>query len=377
MKSGIRTKLQSARRLAACALAACAMLSGGLAAAQGAGKEKTFNLQLATYTGPSSADSLAYNEWVKRIAELTNGTVKIEIFRAGSLLKATEILQGVAAGRADMGAMSFFYFPSAVPLTFIVNVPYQTENSPAQTKAFQDLYSQNAAYRNQYESKGVVNLFNWIAPTPPVLGCKQPIKSLEDLKRRSVRVGGLIAAAFEPLDVQIVALPAGEVREAVERGLIDCWAGLTMDLVPDLGLHEVTPYLYDWGWGNFGTYEMIVNENVWKSFSDAQRKAINQASAELIERYGKITDPAMAAVCKRIKASSAQVQVLPKQLQAEWRKLAEDRVHAAFYKLTERNGIERKVAEDFFADYKAALARHERNFPRVENAIARCASGEL
>jgi TRAP-type C4-dicarboxylate transport system substrate-binding protein len=359
------------------AFATCTALITGSVAAQSGGKERTFNLQLATYTGPTSADSLAYNEWVKRIDVLTNGTVKIEIFRAGSLLKAAEILQGVGAGRADLGAMSFFYFPAAVPLTFIVNLPYQTENAPAQTKAFQDLYRINEAYRQQYEKRGVVNLFNWTAPTPPVMGCKKPVTSLKDLKGRSVRVGGLIAEAWEPLGVQIVALAAGEVREAVERGLIDCWAGLTMDLVPDLGLHEVTPYLYDWGWGNFGTYEMIVNQRVWNSFSDSQRKAINKASAELIDRYAAITDPAMSAVCKRIKQSSAKVLVLPKNLQVEWRNIAQDRVNAGFYRLTEKNGVPRSVAETFFKDYTAAIARHEPNFPRVENAIARCANGKL
>ena len=369
-----RGRAHRGRSLAIGAVAASTMLSSSLAAW---GEDQTFNLQLATYTGATSADSLAYDEWVKRIAELTGGTVNIEIFRAGSLLPATEILQGTAAGRADLGAMSFFYFPAAVPLTFIVNLPYQTENAPAEAKTFQDLYVGNEAYRNQYESKGVINLFNWTAPTPPVMGCKEPVESLGDLKGRSVRVGGLIAEAWEPLGVQIVTLAAGEVRESVERGLIDCWAGLTMDLVPDLGLDEVTPYLYDSGWGNFGTYEMIINKGVWESFSDSQREAINQASAELIDRYAEITDPAMAAVCKRIKESSAQVLVLPEDLQAEWRALAEERVHEAWYKLTEGYGYSREVTEGFYNDYKAALARHEPNYPDSGNAIARCARGEL
>lgn len=334
-------------------------------------------LQLATYTGPASADAVAYEEWIARVDELTGGTVQIEMFISESLLPATEILQGVAAGRADLGAMSFFYFPSDVPLTFIVNLPYQTDNPPAEAMAFRDLYEENEAYRNQYEENGVVNLFNWIAPTPPVMGCTEPVESLADLEGRSVRVGGLIAEAWEPLGVEIVTLPAGEVRESIERGLIDCWAGLTLDLVPDLGLDEVTPYLYDWGWGNFGTYEMLVNQDVWEQLSDAQRQAIDQASDELIERYSEITDPVMDEVCSRIAETDAEVRVLDEQVQQEWRNLAEDRVNEAFYDLAEANGISRDVAEEFFNDYQAALDRHEPEFPDTQNPLERCAEADL
>lgn len=316
---------------------------------------------------------MAYEEWASRVSELTDGSVEIEIFGQESLLAAPDILPGVASGRADMGGTSYIYHPAELPLSHIVNVPYQTENMPAEAKAFAELYENNEAYKAEFDNQDVHLLFNWIVG-PPLFGCNEPVQSLADLRGRDMRVGGLVAAAFEAVGVNVVTVPAPEIRESVERGLIDCWAGIPLDVVPDFGLEEVTSYIYDSGYQNYGQFHLVINQGVWDSLGEEQRAAMEQASEEILDRTAELTDQVFKTACESIQGSEATLERLPEPLIAEWRELAEQPVKDAFFDLTEQAGVD---GESFYSDYESAVAEYEEEYPDYESAVTRCIEGRL
>lgn len=86
------------------------------------------------YTGPTGSDAKVYEAWIDRVDQLTHGTVKIDTLFAGSLLSATDMIDGVANRRDDLGSMSYSYIPAQTTLTFFVSVPYVAGTSQTRVR---------------------------------------------------------------------------------------------------------------------------------------------------------------------------------------------------------------------------------------------------
>src|SRR5690606_1546294 len=87
--------------------------------------------------------------------ERTDGRVEIEFFYGEALVKAADMLEGVSAGRADIGYAASLYFPAQLSLASVVEIPFTTTDPGAQAQAFYSLYQENEAFRADYENAGV------------------------------------------------------------------------------------------------------------------------------------------------------------------------------------------------------------------------------
>jgi TRAP-type C4-dicarboxylate transport system substrate-binding protein len=365
--------MTASTRMRALALLASALVGASALAACGSQSnsdgEPTVNLKLASYTGSSAPDNIALVEWSNRVKELTGGTVEIEIFNQGSLLPATDILPGVKDRRADLGSTVAAYHPRDLVLSAVAGIPFVSDNVPAQGEAFLAMARQNAAYQAEFDRQGVHLLFNWITGAP-LLGCSEPVTSLADLRGRNVRAVGLNTTSWANVGANLATLPATEVYEAMERGVLDCWTTIAMESVTDFGLHEVTPYIYDTGHKNFGQFHIFINNSVWESLSDEQRAAMDQASEEIVARMDEISAETYAQACQKMKAS-AELSVFPAALQSAWRDLEAGATQQQFLDSAREANVD---GQAFLTAYKAALAQAETNHADYEPPFQRCVS---
>ncbi len=84
-----------------------------------------------------------------------------------------------------------------------------------------------------------------------------------------------------------VNLPGGEIIPAAQRGVIDCaeWVGGVEDL--RLGLPQVFKYHYTPGMHESNSMlELIINSDVWKSFTPQQQEAVRAATFDTFIRWG-------------------------------------------------------------------------------------------
>ncbi len=84
-----------------------------------------------------------------------------------------------------------------------------------------------------------------------------------------------------------VNMPGGEIVPSAQRGVIDCaeWVGGIEDL--RLGLPQVWKYHYTPGMHESNSMlEVIVNGDVWKSFTPHQQEAWRAAQMETFVRWG-------------------------------------------------------------------------------------------
>ena len=101
------------------------------------------------------------------------------------------------------------------------------------------------------------------------------------------RQTGIVAEIYQRMGMQTVNLPGGEIIPSAQRGVIDCaeWVGGVEDL--RLGLPQVWKYHYTPGMHESNSMlELIINSDVWKSFTPQQQEAMRSADVETFLRWG-------------------------------------------------------------------------------------------
>lgn len=230
--------------------------------------------------GPEAAQTKSIEKWADAAGEATDGQLDIEFFYAGGLLGAEEMLPGIADGRADIGYVGNFYFPSELPLTSVAEVPFVTSNLEAQVRAFEDMYETNDAYRQEWEANNVHVLA--FAPTGVnVMGSSSKLAEPEDLSDQKVRAVGLgVSKMIEHLGGSVVAMSFADIYEGIQRGTIDAFTDSPMGVLADFGLEEVAPHITDSGSGTAFIAASVINLDTWNSLPEDVRTAVEEAADE-------------------------------------------------------------------------------------------------
>src|SRR5207249_501815 len=116
---------------------------------------------------------------------------------------------------------------------------------------------------------------------------KRPIKNLADFKGMKCRQTGIVAEIYQRMGMQTVNMPGGEIVPSAQRGVIDCaeWVGGVEDL--RLGLPQVWKYHYTPGMHESNSMlELIINGDVWKSFTPQQQEMVRAAVFDTFVRWG-------------------------------------------------------------------------------------------
>src|SRR5699024_7299375 len=123
--------------------------------AEAANDDETVSLRFASLVPEDGFIGQGLQEWADAVEEASDGSLDITIYGNGSLLPGTEILEGVADGRAEMGITSSNYHPAEMPLWNVVAIPYVSENGFATTQALNELYLDNEDFSAEFERLGV------------------------------------------------------------------------------------------------------------------------------------------------------------------------------------------------------------------------------
>lgn len=346
------------------ALAAC---GGG---AGTAASDETYNLKFASYNVPDAAESKASKQWAKEVEKATDGRVKVEFFYQEALLTGAETLPGVADGRADMGYIAGAYYPAELPLSNVVGIPFVTDNAQAQAQTFQDLYANNDALREEWESQGV-HVVTW-APVPPnIVAMKQPADGLGDLEGQKIRGYGYVSEALEIAGASAVGISQSEVYEALQRGVLDGTSGASLDIAADRDYQEVAPNFLDINYGNYAITANIINKQTWESMPEDIRSAIEQVSEGYLETYLAELDKLEKAACDELLDAGGSVTLLDESETADWESEAGPQIRQIW--ADDVTSSKPDADTDAFYDaYTSTLEEYESQSD-YESAMKRCA----
>ena len=228
----------------------------------------------------------------ERIGLLTSGQIKIEALAAGQVVPPFEILDATHKKVIDGGHGVAYYWVGKNKTATLFSA---TPAGPFGMDHFDFLgwlYEGGGMELYWEFYRDIIKLdvvaFPVGGSSPQAFGWfKRPINNMADLKGLKCRQTGIVNEIYTRMGMTTVNLPGGEIIPAAQRGVIDCaeWVGGVEDL--RLGLPTVFKYHYTPGMHESNSMlELIINSDVWKSFTPQQQDAVRSATFDTFIRWG-------------------------------------------------------------------------------------------
>lgn len=181
-------------------------------------------------------------QFVARVAELTGGRFKLNLFAAGQIVPAAQAFDAVRGGAFELmktfdgyeaGKIPAFAFTSTIPFGFPESDEYEAW-----------FYERGglALAREAYAPAGL----HYIAPTvygQEPLHSKVPIRKMSDLTGKKGRFVGLASSVMGAFGVAVTPMPTGEVYSALDKGVIDMADRGDLTANYEAGLAEVAKFV--------------------------------------------------------------------------------------------------------------------------------------
>lgn len=215
----------------------------------------------------------------ERIKSLSGGRMDVQLYSAGEVVPAFEVLDAVGGGAADLGHTASFFWQGKMPAAnFYTTVPFGL--TPDEHVAWVEHGGGQALWDELYAPFGVKPFM--AGNTGVCMGgwFRREVKSLDDLKGLKLRSLGLGGEVFRRLGATPVSIPPGEIFPALQSGVVDGVEFVTPASDIALGLWRVAPnYAYPGFNKPNGTGECIVASRVWEKLDSEQRAIVAHACA--------------------------------------------------------------------------------------------------
>lgn len=247
----------------------------------------------------------------KRVAELTGGKFNISLHAAGELTPALQVLDAVQNGTVEAGhSASYFYIGKDPAFGFGTALPFGL-SSRAQNAWLYEGGGQ-AMLDEFYANYGVLSLPVGNTGAQMAGWYRKEIRSAEDLKGLKFRVGGLAGMVLSRLGVVPQQLAAGDLYQALEKGVLDAAEFVGPYDDEKLGLHKVAKYYYYPGWWEgSATLTLFVNQKAWAALPPMYQAALRTACAEANQWSTAKYDVENPQALRRLVAGGAQLRAFP------------------------------------------------------------------
>jgi TRAP-type C4-dicarboxylate transport system substrate-binding protein len=252
------------------------------------------------------------------VDKATNGSLKIQIHSAGSLIKHPEIKRAVRQNTAPIGEMLESLASNEAPVYGFDSLPFLATGYDGARK----LYAVQRPYlEKQLASEGLMLLYS--VPWPPQgLYAKRELKSVDDLK-------GLKFRTYNPMIGRIAAL-AGAIPTQIEvpdlptafaTGRVDVMITSASTGVDTKAQDYLTHYIDTQAW--LPRNIIFVNKGAFDALKDNERKALLAAAKTAEERGWKASQEEMSIKTQALKDAKIIVMQPSDQLKAGLSKIGE------------------------------------------------------
>jgi TRAP-type mannitol/chloroaromatic compound transport system substrate-binding protein len=289
----MKSLLRAIGRCTGVAAVSCGIAVAMLAAApRDASAQQSFKMRLQTAV-PAAADEFKMlQKFSQRVDAMTAGRLKIEVLPDGAVVGAFEILDAVDKGLVESGFAWTHYWSGKHPAAMLFGSPSGGSGLGMDQMAWVSWFLEGGGkelYRELFDEHLKVNVVGFIVQPvgPEALGWfKQPIKNMDDLRKRRFRTPpGIPGAIYKEMGVTAIALPGAEIIPSAERGVLDAaeWCCPVTDLA--YGFQRVFKYYYLQGLHqNTVNADIYINKNFWNKLpKDVQAIFEGAALASLME----------------------------------------------------------------------------------------------
>jgi TRAP-type transport system periplasmic protein len=327
-------------------LAAAAILLSLVCSPHTMAADKVVTLKVANWFPITHKQTPLLESWCKEVEKRTNGKVKVNYYPGGTLVPATQTYDAVTRGISDVGNHVLGYTVGRFPLTEVIDLPHGYPNNTAPTKLANAFY---AKFKPKEFNDVKVLWFH--AQAPGLVHAKtKPIDQLDDLKGMKMRTYGSNAELMKLLGGVPVAMPMGDVYDALSRGVAD---GLmcAYEALEGFRIGELVKYSTE----NYATsytaaFVVIMNKDTWESLSPDVQKVIDQLSVEYADKYAAMWDDIDKSGKEYMLKRGGKIISLSKEEEAKWVAKAQPLFDEYVKKMKEK-GLPGEEALKFVRDY--------------------------
>jgi tripartite ATP-independent transporter DctP family solute receptor len=200
------------------ALAAVCLSVFGGDAAQAQGRELT----MGNVNPPKHGTSLASQQFIDKLAEVSGGKLKAVHHHSGALGGEREVAQQIQLGTVDFGPITTAPLSTLVPEMSVFQLPYIFRDYDHVFKALDGGDTLHKYYDAVLDRRGL-KLVGFIAAGYRGIYGHFPINGLSDVKGKKVRVqeDKILVATFKALGMISTPIAFPEVATSLQTGVID------------------------------------------------------------------------------------------------------------------------------------------------------------
>jgi TRAP-type C4-dicarboxylate transport system substrate-binding protein len=230
-----------------------------------------------------------YQEWADKIAEATNGGIKITFYTAGTLVPAQDVITGVQSGIADIADVTIGDQADIFPLNPTLQLPFMPLGDAESGYNIWIKLSEKFPEMNR-EFKDFKILFRTTTGSYALHTSKGPVRAPEDLKGVKIHSGGGLADVMGEIGAAPMALTAQDWVMSLERGLLE---GMWMNFqgVYEMKCHEFLPYHTIFPSGvSLGMALIIMNLDSWNKLPLDVQKVFDDLSLWATKRVRQVAE---------------------------------------------------------------------------------------
>jgi TRAP-type transport system periplasmic protein len=237
-------------------------------------------LKVGLIDPPAHIDVVASQRVADRVAELTNGEVKMEIYPAAQLGFANDMLSGLKLGTVEMfvGATTWL---GAFETDFWISGTLYVFNDQEQARAMHESTTFQAMGDRLVENHGIrVLAQNWDRGPRNFISTR-PVATIEDLKGLKIRVPPQESwiENFRLAGAAATPMPLSETFTGLQQGIVESTEQASNWLYGNK-YHTIANNLSRTN-HNYEETGVMISEAVYQSLTEEQRTAIVQAINEV------------------------------------------------------------------------------------------------
>ena len=244
------------------------------------------------------------------VADLTGGSLKIDVFHGGSLnLKDNDVARWLPKGAVEMGLVWANYLGRDVPALNAVMVQGSVGSSDELITALPEIQE---IYKEVLGELDIVPAgFMALPILKASIFCREkPVRTLADLKTRKLRVwSNDQVETFTKLGVSAQIVGQNDLYVALQTGVVDC-AVYPALFAHTISLQEVTKYA-SYLYPVAGVpYVLGVSEGAWNGLDDSERSAVTTAAERVWARTNEYSQAEEKENAARQKLSEQGIEFL-------------------------------------------------------------------
>ena len=254
-------------------------------------------------------------KWLaEALHEASGGAVRLDLYDPGEIVPAFAVADAVRDRKVQAGFTWLGYDQGKMPASALFGAtPFGLD--PWAFIGWWHFADGKALAEGIYAEHNIKPLFCGISGPETAGWFRSPLNSTEDLSGLKIRFAGLGGKVMQRVGASVTMLPAGEIFQALDTGVIDATEFSQPITDKALGFSRIAKYNYYPGWHQpFSATHFVVNLGVWNALPPEDRSLIEAVCLGSVGRSLGLSEHLQGPVVAEFPELGVSANTIPEEL---------------------------------------------------------------